>query len=819
MGDRTSFWKKCRFCFRLFRIAVLLIILAIVCAVIGLNRIGLPDFVKRPLIEALHQRGIELQFVRMRWDPYRGLVADNVHIGGATTNAPSATFSQVRLELNYSALLRRKFQLDGLVLRQGTITFPVPETNGPPCVLTLDHLQTDLHFGTNDVWSLDNFQASFAGAKFILSGQLAHASAAQHWKIFQQKPAAAGTGQAQFGKIARTLNEIHFNGLSQLNLNVSGDAGNLDRFSVHLVVSAPAANTPWGSAKDLELIGYTPAPSKTAGVPDSPPELRWTAHVSQLEMENLDADSIYCGGLWRAPMELQWNAEVSRLVSPKLNADFISCGGFWHDPELALTNLYVRLGGGDLRAAAQFNMSTRQFSFTNSSCFDLNAVTVLLTEKTRERLAQFSLPRAPELRANGSFILPDWTKHALDWRNDIQPTIQLNGELAVTNAGFSGLFFDKVHTYFSYSNEVWTVPDAVITHQEGQLAVTGTENDATRDYQWHIFGWFPSSFIEPFLNPKAMRGIHNFAFSQPLHLDAQVRGRLYDYDSIDAAGHAALKKFSIRGESIDSVETDFHYAHRVAEFFQPHLEAGQQTMKADGILLDYPGDRVYFTNGFGTADPQMVAAAIGPLQAQIMRPYYFPQLPTARVNGYAPLRDGTNADLDFQIVGSTPLQILKVKTPHITGEIHWKGQTLLLTNLSGAFYDGDGTGWALFVFSPGKGANFSFDTSLRDVNLHLLATDLGSPTNHLEGLVSGHFVVTSGNSTDWRSCYGHGNISMRDGLLWDVPVFGILSPLLNMVSPGLGNSRATDASAQFVMKKGVISTDNLQIHTAMMSLL
>lgn len=820
MGDRTSFWKKCRLCFRLFRIAVLLIILALVCAVIWLDRVGLPDFVKRPIIQALHQRGIELQFVRLRFNFYRGLIADNVHIGGATTNSPSATFSQVRLELNYNALLHRKFQLDGLVLRQGTITYPVPETNGPPCVLTLDHLQTDLHFGTNDVWSLDNFQANFAGAQFILSGQLAHASAAQQWKIFQQKPSATGQGQAQFGQIARTLKQIHFDGLSQLNLRVSGDAGNLNRFTVHLDVSAPGAKTPWGSAKDMELLAYTPVLSKmAAAVTDAPPELHWTVHVSQLKTENLDADSVYCGGRWRSPTELQWNMEVSRLSSQKLDADFVSCAGFWHDPELALTNLYARLGGGQLHAAVQFNMSTREFSFTNSSCFDLNAVTALLTEKTRERLAQFSLPLAPELHASGSFALPGWPAHTPDWRTEIQPTIQLIGELAVTNAGFSGLSFDKVHTYFSYSNEVWTVPDAVITRHEGQLAITGTENDATHDYQWHVFGWVGSSCIMPFLTPKALRGFHNFTFAQPLHLDAQVRGRLYDYDSIDATGHAALKEFSIRGVAVDNVESDFHYAHRVAEFFNPHLEAGQQTMKADGMLLDYPGDRIYFTNGFGSADPLMVATAIGPLQAHIMQPYHFPQLPTARVNGYAPLRDGTNADLDFQIVGSTPLQILKVKTPHVTGEIHWKGNTLLLTNMSGAFYDGDGTAWALFDFPPGKGANFSFETSLHDVNLHSLATDLSSPTNHLEGLVSGHFVDTRGNSTDWRTCYGYGNISMRDGLLWDEPVFGVLSPLLNMISPGMGNSRATDASAKFNMKKGVISTDDMQIHTALTSLL
>ena len=55
-------------------------------------------------------------------------------------------------------------------------------------------------------------------------------------------------------------------------------------------------------------------------------------------------------------------------------------------------------------------------------------------------------------------------------------------------------------------------------------------------------------------------------------------------------------------------------------------------------------------------------------------------------------------------------------------------------------------------------------------------------------------------------------------MLWDIPIFGILSPVLNTVSPGLGNSRATDASAGFTITNGVIYSDSLEIHSTMMRL-
>jgi hypothetical protein len=53
-------------------------------------------------------------------------------------------------------------------------------------------------------------------------------------------------------------------------------------------------------------------------------------------------------------------------------------------------------------------------------------------------------------------------------------------------------------------------------------------------------------------------------------------------------------------------------------------------------------------------------------------------------------------------------------------------------------------------------------------------------------------------------------------LIWDVHIFGILSPVLNTVTPGLGSSRATDATAQFGMTNGVVFSDDLEIRSTMM---
>ncbi len=96
--------------------------------------------------------------------------------------------------------------------------------------------------------------------------------------------------------------------------------------------------------------------------------------------------------------------------------------------------------------------------------------------------------------------------------------------------------------------------------------------------------------------------------------------------------------------------------------------------------------------------------------------------------------------------------------------------------------------------------------------------DLSTPTNHFEGTLTGELVVTNADSWDWRTWNGYGRVKLRDGLLWDAPIFGIFSPVLNAVVPGSGNSRATDASAKFVITNGVFFSDTLEIRSTMMRL-
>src|SRR4051812_1474208 len=90
-------WRRFRVIFRRCRIALLLVILALAGAMLYLDLVGLPDFVKNPILQKLHAHGLDLQFTRLRWRLDHGIIAENVFFG--RTNdvfSPKLTLKEVQ---------------------------------------------------------------------------------------------------------------------------------------------------------------------------------------------------------------------------------------------------------------------------------------------------------------------------------------------------------------------------------------------------------------------------------------------------------------------------------------------------------------------------------------------------------------------------------------------------------------------------------------------------------------------------------------------------------------------------------------------------
>ena len=370
--------------------------------------------------------------------------------------------------------------------------------------------------------------------------------------------------------------------------------------------------------------------------------------------------------------------------------------------------------------------------------------------------------------------------------------------------------------------------DFAVAQGRTKLALAGEQSVATGNFNGTVHGTLAAASVETFLpNDRARHGFGLMHFTEPLALDLNASGNLRDFSQFAATGNVALTHFAIREVTIDSVVTAVTYSNLLVNCLQPHIvrAGGTQTGTADNVAVNLANLNLYITNGFSTLALAAVGHAIGPKTARDMDPYQFPTLPSARVNGCIPIHSVhddlvlDDADLRVDILGTVPFRWHRFETPRITGSVHWLANYLTVTNVVADAYGGTAQGWGRFnLLTPGAGTDLSFFARGTNVDFHAMGQALWSPTNTLEGALSGWVEVTHANSDDWHTWNGCGAARLHDGLLWDIPVVGLASPVLNTFWPGLGNSRATEATAQCTMTNGIIYTDSLEIRSLMMRL-
>jgi hypothetical protein len=922
------------------------IILILVAALAYLNQVGLPGFVKKPLLENLRARGLDVQFSRLRWRWYRGLVADNVRFERADEAlSPQFTLQEVQVRLNHHALSRLRIQIDSLVLRQGRLVWPIRETNQPPRQLAVDNIQTDLRFLPNDEWALDNFTATFADADIRLSGTVTNASAIRDWRFFQgQQSAPAGVWQNRLRRLADTLEGINFSTPPELSLDVRGDARDLLSFTVRVRASAPRAVTPWGTmTRGRATLGiYPPAANQpshaelsvaadeaqtrwartknvrliaslastegqihlangevalsaaqvqtkwasatdlhlslhASSIPDttnllnatltlrirevgtpwaSTTNLQFTAQwlhaltnaiplsgEGQLVCDRVDAgsatarevrlkthlvtapksaarhaDASWAGWAWLEPYILDWDARLTEVRSPELAAQEVTGGGSWHAPDLLLTNLVARLEQRQLAAYSALNVATRILKLKFSSDLDPHALAPLLAQSAAAWLAPFTWEQPPEINGALSLALPPWTNRPPDWRADLLSSIQLNGDCNLAHGlTYRDVTFSTARSHVLYSNGVWRLPDLTLTQREGRIEAALEADQRTKDFSLRIHSTVDVRELRPALGQGAHNVLDLFTFTVPPVLEADAHGRWDDLQSIGVQGRASLTNFTFREQAISGVQTVIHYTNRLVHFISPRVQRGAGQATADAVVADFNGQKVYLTNAYSTVEPMVIARVIGADVARAIEPYRFDQPPVAYVHGIVPMHGEDDADLHFDLAGG-PFNWWRFHVPEVSAHVHWLGQHVRLGGMKMQFYGGRAQGDAGFDFHPGGPTDYHFAVTATNADLQALMADLFTRTNHLRGALSGTLIVTNANTTSLQTWNGFGNLQLQDGLIWDIPIFGVFSDVLNGMYPGLGSSRPSAGTCTFGITDGVIRSSDVDIRSTFVRL-
>lgn len=492
----------------------------------------------------------------------------------------------------------------------------------------------------------------------------------------------------------------------------------------------------------------------------------------------------------------------------------------WLAPRLDIRRLEVGLPGGTLEVSAGIDASTGHAEFNGVSTIDPKGLSGVLPPVANEWLDRYTWQAPPRFAGGGSVEFPRWTPDSTGWPGDIRPSLVIDARFEAGPATFRGMPVQGASSAVHYSNMFWNLPDLTVQQPDGRVFIEHVNNDRTADYLFRIQLNADPTPAWALISPTAV-GVHRtlgeLHFSAPPAADLFVTGCWRDDSRLHVDARVRATQVTFRGVSADELRVVARFTNSVLTLTDAFVRQGARTAATDRLEFRFTDRVALLSNATTTLPPMDIATVIGPEVVRVMEPYRFISPPEGSVEGVIPLGNIGAADLRFRLKGG-PFEWWKFKLPQIEGLVHWKGETVTITNLESIFYGGAARGGLFLDFAGKPSPDFTFHTEVFGADMQPLVSGLFDSTNRLEGRLSGSLVVTQANAGDFGSWFGHGTAELKDGLIWNIPVFGVVSPVLEAVVPGMGNSRASAATGTFIITNSVIRTGDLVIHSSNMRL-
>ena len=518
-----------------------------------------------------------------------------------------------------------------------------------------------------------------------------------------------------------------------------------------------------------------------------------------------------------APWKLNLNAEGDQLNHAGTKFNSASIGVKWSAPELKIHSFKAEVENGSLDAMVSLHANRRAIEIEAGTDYPLPQIAKLLGPKTARYLAQYGFHKPPVIHLNASLKLPPGELKDLDWKKDLEPNLNAAGNVSAADGDYRGLEFLSAETDFTITNQLLTLPNLMVRRDDGNLRLTYTNDMVSRDYAFGIDSRINPRAIGPLLGKGERRGLEMLDFPKERPL---IRGTLWGrWGDLERTGFEALTRMTnvtVRGQHLQRLAT--HAAMTNGNLILTDVSARRPegVIRTAKLRIDTGAGRIYLSNVVSGIDFMVIPSIIGPKTAKTVSRYHFLKTPNLIINGEVGTHRDSEKDSNLHFDLRAPhFHWFKFNLTNATARLDWVTNKLHVKDLQADFYGGRMDGDLYFDFDPPVGNDFSFDLDYTNAALRAVIADVSNPTNKLEGRVSGEIHLTSGNTAYWNSWQGYGDIMLTNGVLWDIPVFGLVSPVMNRILPGLnlGNSRAKEAAGKFVMTNSVIYTRDLIIQS------
>ena len=477
----------------------------------------------------------------------------------------------------------------------------------------------------------------------------------------------------------------------------------------------------------------------------------------------------------------------------KIHVEALTTDVEMRDGALDIREARLRVGRGELLITGRYDIAGGGFDLRLTSSLDPNLFFPSLPPEVNTALRDFRVLAPPKISA----------RYVLSAETGIVPI--LNGRMEFGALEFRTVPFRSIIFNFENQGPVLKVTDATIVMKDGQLTGHGQYHIETSDFSYEFESTLNPPKLLPIMFPGPRQVVEPSWFERSPHIVAAVRGDFVDPAAFAYDATLTSDRCSYRGVTLNAVSAHLKLRHNRLDVRDLVLQRNEGDVRGQ-LLADFNTHRVTFALAI-TASPLELAPLLGPKAGVAMQTYRFGPRTAATTAGMVDLDVPSNSCWQAH-VANDGFSYWKLAAGPATADLSLTNNTLTVANFDADFYGGKLYGKAAFSLASDAAYQFNFVTERVAVQ-KMFAAIHGKPVK-TTGFLTGQAAL-SGTGTNLANIKGDGKLLVEDGVLWEIPAFGIVSRILDEIAPGSGSAEATKATATFTLAEEAAKTDDLKV--------
>jgi hypothetical protein len=506
------------------------------------------------------------------------------------------------------------------------------------------------------------------------------------------------------------------------------------------------------------------------------------------------------------------NLRAADLRSREMDIRRLEVDGEVRGRTLMLHQIAIDTPGGGLNGKLEYELDDFRGRFELHSDADLPALVAQLDLPLPDRLPTLAAP--PVINAHG-----DFHRDPEGW------CFRVIGDTALTGPRFAQLGCDRLTTRFSWDGDRLLLEDLHL--EDGEHRLDGRAFLTPGMLRYQFLTDLPVSFWQRAMTIEPLAGIlKDFSAGDEAITRVEARGMANLEDPLDwwFKGSAAASGLSFRGVptvrakvSMDLCNAYLDFTAGEAEFDyrdyrlrRRHGGPDTGTVTVDRIRYDAPTRTIGIAKLRGTVWPAPVVRTFAADIADQLEAYRFHRPPTLAADGTIGIESGLpkqDFSVRFSSDSAASYEFLEkdLQLAQPRGRVRVLPDRVEIKDLDTGLFDGQIR--ADFVSHlGGDRQHLEGELDWTVLRLPEIARTYGFKTEP-KGTITGR-IDFSLLGTEVGGLDGHGHLALEEGELFDVPIFGPLSPLIAAVlgKRKAGFQEATDAFFSFAVEGGVLST-------------